>query len=226
MENILNFPMTTIKNKNVPKIKFYEKSTGNALRECLTREFESITWLYKLSPTTINVEDGKNVHEIDGFYCRMKEENYSINTFRTIDGLVPRQTFFIIGHGDKHDLLMHHKEMTIVKGEQKWTCGVTEIKENIQINGDTLKIQGQSMDAVYSSLLSQISGLSVSTEQEYKEQAALRKQIENMNRQVVYLQKKIKAEKQFNRQIELNTVVRKLKNDIISLTNKLNQNKI
>ncbi|MCD8297735.1 MAG: DUF4391 domain-containing protein [Prevotella sp.] len=211
-----------MKNRNVPKIKFYEKSTGKALRECLTREFESITWLYKLAPTTLNVEDGKNVHEIDGFYCKMKRDKYSINSFCALDGLVPRHTFFIIEHCGKYDLLMHHKEMTIVKGEQVWIRGGTEMKNNITIDADTLKIQGQSMDAVYSSLLSQISGLSISTEEEYKIQADLRRQIEKKNGQVDSLQRKIKAEKQFNRQIEMNTVVRKLKKDITLLTDKMN----
>ncbi len=222
MENILNFPPTSIVNLNVPKKKFYVLCPGNAWRQYLKLDYESITWLYKLAPTTLNVEDGKNVHEIDGFYCKMKNDNYSLNSFCTMDGLIPRHTFFIIEHNGKYDLLIHHKEMTIVKGEQIWIRGGTEMKENITLNADTLKIQGQSMDAVYTSLLSQISGLSISTEEEYKILADLRRQIEKMNGQVDSLQKKIKAEKQFNRQIEMNTVVRQLKKNITSLTDKLN----
>ncbi|MCD8290228.1 MAG: DUF4391 domain-containing protein [Prevotella sp.] len=224
MENILNFPQTTIVNLNVPKKKFYVLCPGSAWRQYLALDYESITWLYKLSPTTLNVEDGKNVHEIDGFYCKMKRDKYSINSFCAMDGLVPRHTFFIIEHEGKYDLLMHHKEMTIVNGEQVWIRGGTEMKNNITIDADTLKIQGQSMDAVYSSLLSQISGLHISTEEEYKIQADLRRQIEKKNIQIGSLEMKIKAEKQFNRQIELNTLVRQLKKNISSLTNKLNRN--
>lgn len=218
MDNILNFPSTTIVNKPVPKNAFYGRSSDSSLREFLTREFESIVWLYKFAPATLNVEDGEYVHEIDLFYCRMKEDKYSIKPFSAMDELLPRHTVFIIEYGEKLDLLMHHKEMSVVHGEQKWKCGVSEIQRDIRIDADTLNIQGQSMDAVYNGLLSQISGLSASTREEYKEQVDLRKQIEFLWKQVTVLQKKIKAEKQFNRQMELSAEMRKLKKEIIVLS--------
>lgn len=218
MDNILNFPTSTIVNKPVPKNAFYGRSNDSSLREFLTREFESIVWLYKLAPATLNVEDGEYVHEIDVFYCRMKEDKYSIKPFSVMDELLPRHTIFIIEYGGKFDLLMHHKEMSVVHGEQKWKCGVGELKRNIRIDADTLNVQGQSMDAVYNGLLSKISGLSASTREEYKEQVDLRKQIEFLWKQVAVLQKKIKAEKQFNRQMELSAEMRKLKKKITVLS--------
>lgn len=218
MDNILNFPSTTIVNKPVPKNAFYGRSDDSSIREFLTREFEGIVWLYKLAPATLNVEDGVNVHEIDIFYCKMKGNGYSIKPFCAMDELLPRHTVFIIEYGEKVDLLMHHKEMSIVHGEQKWKCGVSELKRDIRIDADTLNIQGQSMDVVYNCLLSQISGLSVSSKEEYKEQVELRKHIEILQKQIAALQKRIKAEKQFNRQMELNAEVRKLKKEITVLS--------
>ena len=218
MDNILNFPTSTIVNKPVPKNAFYGRSNDSSLREFLTREFESIVWLYKLAPATLNVEDGEYVHEIDVFYCRMKEGKYNIKPFSVMDELLPRHTIFIIEYAGKFDLLMHNKEMSVVHGEQKWKCGVGELKRNIRIDADTLNVQGQSMDAVYNGLLSKISGLSASTREEYKEQVDLRKQIEFLWKQVAVLQKKIKAEKQFNRQMELSAEMRKLKKKITVLS--------
>lgn len=133
MDNILSFPTTTIVNKPVPKNAFYGRSTDSSLRNFLTREFEGIIWLYKLAPSTLNVEDGEHVHEIDVFYCRMKEDKYSIKPFCAMDGLLPRHTIFIVEYGGKFDLLMHHKEMSLVKGEQKWKCGVSELKCDIRM---------------------------------------------------------------------------------------------
>ena len=226
MDNILNFPSTTIVNKPVPKNAFYGRSSDSSLREFLTREFEGIVWLYKLAPATLNVEDGEYVHEIDVFYCRMKEDKYSIKPFCVMDELLPRHTVFIIEYGGKFDLLMHHKEMSVVHVEQKWKCGIGELKRDIRIETDILNIQGQSMDAVYNGLLSQISGLSASTKEEYKEQVDVRKQIESIQKQILMLQKRIKAEKQFNRQMELNTEVRQLRKEISLLTDKLKKNNI
>lgn len=221
MDNVLHFPLSTIVDKNVPKNAFFGRASveqKSTLKDFLTREFESIVWLYKLAPATLNVEDGEYVHEIDVFYCRMKENEYSIKPFSVMDKLLPRHTVFIIEYGGKFDLLMYHKEMSVVHGEQKWKCGVGELKRNIRIDADTLNVQGQSMDAVYNGLLSQISGLSASTREEYKEQVDLRKQIEFLWKQVAVLQKKIKAEKQFNRQMELSAEMRKLKKEIIVLS--------
>ena len=221
MDNVLHFPLSTIVDKNVPKNAFFGRASveqKSTLKDFLTREFESIVWLYKLAPATLNVEDGEYVHEIDVFYCRMKENEYSIKPFSVMDELLPRHTVFVIEYGEKLDLLMHHKEMSVVHGEQKWKCVVGELKRDIRIDADMLNIQGQSMDAVYNGLLSQISGLSASTREEYKEQVDLRKQIEFLWKQVTVLQKKIKAEKQFNRQMELSAEMRKLKKEIIVLS--------
>lgn len=218
MDNILSFPTSTIVNKPVPKNAFYGRSSDSSLREFLTREFEGIIWLYKLAPATLNVEDGDNMHEIDIFYCKMKENEYSIKPFCAMDELLPRHTIFIIEYGGKVDLLMHHKEMSLVHGEQKWKCGVSELKHDIRIDANTLNIQGQSMDAVYNCLLSQISGLPVSSKEEYKERVELRNHIEILQKQIAALQKRIKAEKQFNRQMELNAEVRKLKKEITVLS--------
>ena len=74
----------------MPKNAFYGRSSDSSLREFLTREFESIVWLYKFAPATLNVEDGEYVHEIDVFYCRMKEDKYSIKPFSAMDELLPR----------------------------------------------------------------------------------------------------------------------------------------
>lgn len=221
MDNVLHFPPSTIVDINVPKKAFFGRASveqKSTLKDFLTREFEGIVWLYKLSPATLNVEDGEYVHEIDVFYCRMKEDKYNIKPFSAMDELLPRHTIFIIEYGGKFDLLMHHKEMSVVHGEQKWTCGIGELKRDIGIDANTLNIQGQSMDAVYNGLLSQISGLSASTREEYKEQVGLRKQIEFLWKQVAVLQKKIKAEKQFNRQMELSAEMRKLKKEITVLS--------
>ena len=210
MNNPLNFPATTVVNKSVPKNAFYGRSTDSSLREFLTREFENIVWLYKLAPSTLNVEDGERVHEIAVFHCKM-------------DKLLPRHTLFIIEYEGKIDILMHHKEMTAAKSEQKWTCGVTELQREVSFDTLSLKIEGQSMDAVYSNILSQISGLSASNEVEYKEQAEIRKKVEQLQKQVTSLQKQVRAEKQFNRQMELNAEARRLKKEIAKFQEIINK---
>lgn len=217
MDNLLNFPATTIVNKNVPKNAFYGRSSDRNLRDFLTHEFETITWLYKLAPATLNVEDSKDVHEIDVFVCQMKEDHYSINPFCGMDKLLPRHTLFIIRYGENTDLLMHHKELAKVHSEEKWTCGDTELQREVNLNDTPLQLKGQNMETVYYSLLQQISELNIANHTEYKEQSELRKRIEVLKKQVSAIQRKIQKEKQFNRQVEMNAEARQQKKELIDL---------
>ena len=226
MENILNFPQATIVDKNVPKNAFYKRadSAHSAwMKQFLTDEFENITWLYKLHPSTLNVEDGEKVHEIDVFVCTMKHDHYSINPFCGLDDLLPRHTMFIVRYGESTDLLMQHKEMAIVAREEKWTCGKTELQRNVDLGHISFSIEGQSMDKVYGNLLGQVSGLETRSEEDYKAAVELRRKIENTQKQILLLQKQIRSEKQFNLQMEMNAEARQLKKELGQLQQRLTE---
>ena len=226
MENILNFPQATIVDKNVPKNAFYKRadSAHSAwMKQFLTDEFENITWLYKLHPSTLNVEDGEKVHEIDVFVCTMKHDHYSINPFCALDDLLPRHTMFIVRYGESTDLLMQHKVMSVVVGEEKWTRGKTELQRNVDIGHISFSIEGQSMDKVYGNLLGQVSGLKTRSEEDYKTAVELRRKIENTQKQILSLQKQIRSEKQFNLQMEMNAEARQLKKELGRLQQRLTE---
>lgn len=226
MENILNFPQATIVDKNVPKNAFYKRADSahsSWMKQFLTDEFENITWLYKLHPSTLNVEDGEKVHEIDVFVCTMKHDHYSINPFCGLDDLLPRHTMFIVRYGESTDLLMQHKEMAIVAGEEKWTRGKTELQRNVDLGHISFSIEGQSMDKVYGNLLGQVSGLETKSEEDYKTAVELRRKIENTQKQILLLQKQIRSEKQFNLQMEMNAEARQLKKELGQLQQRLTE---
>ena len=226
MENILKFPQATIVDKNVPKNAFYKRadSAHSAwMKQFLTDEFENITWLYKLHPSTLNVEDGEKVHEIDVFVCTMKHDHYSINPFCALDDLLPRHTMFIVRYGASTDLLMQHKVMSVVVGEEKWTRGKTELQRNVDLDHISFSIEGQSMDKVYGNLLGQVSGLKTRSEEDYKTAVELRRKIENTQKQILSLQKQIRSEKQFNLQLEMNAEARQLKKLLGDLQQRLTE---
>lgn len=226
MENILNFPRSTIVDKNVPKNAFYKRADSSHtawIKQFLTEEFDNITWLYKLHPSTLNVEDGERVHEIDVFVCTMKSDHYSINPICGLDDLLPRHTMFIVRYGESIDILMQYKEMTIVNGEQKWTRGKSELQRDIDLGHIHFSIEGQSMDKVYGNLLGQVSGLETRSEDDYKIAVELRSKIENKRKQILSLQKQICFEKQFNLQMEINSEARQLKKQLGELQKRLTE---
>lgn len=213
--NPLNFPASTIVAKNVPKNAFYKRAKpqrSSALRTFLTDAFESILWLYKLHPSTLNIADGQQVHEIDVFYGKMKTMRIDVKLLCEMDMLLPRHTLYIIEYDEKTDLMILPKT---VNAQGKITQrGIMEVWEDVDLTTTPLAIVGHDMDRLYGYFLGKLSQLNTLTEDEYTQAAELRQQQELLTRQYATLDKKIRSEKQFNLKFSMNSDLRKLRQQI------------
>ena len=92
MDNILNFPTSTHVDRLVPKTAFYKHLEINTrLKTRFVEDVERIQWLYKLTPSTMNVDEGKAVHEIVVFLVTLKVKDTTIDNiikkcYNTING--------------------------------------------------------------------------------------------------------------------------------------------
>lgn len=210
--NPLNFPTSTIVAKNVPKNAFYKRAKAQrttALRTFLTEAFESILWLYKLHPSTLNIADGQQVHEIDVFYCKMSTMHIDERLLSELDMLLPRHTLYIMDRDGSSDLMMFPK--TINTQGHIVQNGKMEAWTNVDLSATPLTVTGHDMDMLYGDFLGKLSHLNTRTEAEYAKAAEQRQQQELLKRQYAALQKKIKNEKQFSRQLEMNRELKALK---------------
>lgn len=210
--NPLNFPTSTIVARNVPKNAFYKRAKAQrttALRTFLTEAFESILWLYKLHPSTLNIADGQQVHEIDVFYCKMSTTHIDERLLSELDMLLPRHTLYIMERDGSTDLMMFPK--TINAQGHIVQNGKMETWTNVDLSATPLTITGHDMDMLYGDFLGKLSHLNTQTGAEYAKAAEQRKQQELLKRQYAALQKKIKNEKQFSRQLEMNRELKALK---------------
>lgn len=210
--NPLNFPTSTIVAKNVPKNAFYKRAKAQrttALRTFLTEAFESILWLYKLHPSTLNIADGQQVHEIDVFYYKMSATHIDERLLCELDMLLPRHTLYIMDRDGSTDLMMFPK--TINAQGHIVQNGKMEAWTNVDLSATPLTITGHDMDMLYGDFLGKLSHLNTRTEAEYAKAAEQRQQQELLKRQYTALQKKIKNEKQFSRQLEMNRELKALK---------------
>lgn len=222
MNNLLQFPATTIVDRLIPKVQFVKaSSTPTAIRTLLADEFEQIRLLYVLRPDTLNINDGDEVKEIDVFLFQCKTDNYSINPFCGIDDLIPRHTIYIIQHGNHYDLLMQHKRRSVVAGSIKWIREVSRLLTGVNLANRPLKIDGFDLDKIYLNFFSQMMGYQIDSSASIKEIQDLETRLVKMKRELENLQKRVRNEKQFNRQVELNSQVRLLKRNISELGNKL-----
>ena len=221
MTNVLDFPATALVAKTVPKNAFYKRAKSkriNALKQFLTDAFENITWLYKLHPSTLKIAAGEQVQEIDVFHCLVKIAKIDPVLLLEIDALIPRHTLFVLQYPDRTEVVMQQKRLTSSSASCSAhieTLAATELKSK------PLYIRGQDMDSLYAYLLGQVSGLHTITETDYQAASALRKELNNLHRQLAALQNKIRNEKQFNLQVAMNTQAKQLKNLITEQEQKL-----
>lgn len=202
---------------------FYRHLDVNAkMKQRFVDDVTSFTWLYKLAPSTLNVADGKVVHEIAFFHVLLKEMDCPNDVFLFIDKNMPRHVVFILQHADHYRLLLNYKEWM---SEKEGTFNIvksfaTEWMPRQQLS---LTIEGQTMDKIYESFAGFISGFGTTSSEDTKRMVELQEQIEKKTRMAEALQKKVRAEKQFNRQMEMNAEARAVKSEIAALNNELNR---
>lgn len=210
----LHYPESTIVGKSVPKNAFYKHLDVNAkMKQHFVDDVVRIDWLYKLAPSTINVEDGKQVHEIVVFSAQLKSQDCPDDVFLFIDKNMPRHVVFILEFEGWYKLLLNYKEWLDPK------VGTFRIVQSfasewLSEEDINLPLSGQSMDVLYESMAGSISGFGTTNGEDTKRIIELETQIAKAKRDVETLQKRIRNERQLNRQMELNGEARKLKSQI------------
>lgn len=87
----------------------------------------------------------------------------------------------------------------------------------------SLTLEGQTMDAVYEAMAGQVSGFGTTTAQNTKRIVELEALITKGKKDVEAIQKKIRNERQLNRQMEMNGEARTLKRQITLWQNELQE---
>lgn len=216
---MLGLPKTTEFNKHIPKQKFYENiNVTPALRRIFVEQIKVVYWRNKIAPSTINLEAGNDVTEIEVFEVKLNCIPLDASVLRQIDKEIPYHIIFLLEYEGKYQAWTAYKE--------KAGSGSNAFKVDIYYHTDWrledelgLKLDGLNMDAVYENYVRQIAGdvLHTGVAESLKESVERSKQIQLLQKQIVTLQKKIRKEKQLNRQIELNAELKCLRKELLEL---------
>lgn len=210
----LKFPRTTIVGKPVPKNAFYKHLEVNAkMKQHFVDDVVSIHWLYKLAPSTINVEDGKLVHEVVVFSAALKSKDCPDDVFLFIDQNMPRHVVFILEYESRYKVLLNYKEWKDGQNGQ-FRIIKTFVTDWLTDNQLLLTLEGQNMDALYEAMAGQVSGFGTKKAEDTKRIVELEGLIDKARREVEAIQKRIRNERQLNRQMELNGEARGIKKQI------------
>lgn len=156
-----NLPQSTIVNRVIPKKTFVNQLGANTrMKDHFTNDVVRVEWLAKLAPSTLNVADGKEVHEITIFLVPIKDENCPDDIFSFIDSMIPRHTLFILRWGDMTCLHLNYKEWMESSTNTDKTFRIAKTYRS-QWKKDTeisLSIERLTMDAIYEVLVRQVAG--------------------------------------------------------------------
>lgn len=213
-----NLPQSTIVNRVIPKKTFVNQLGANTrIKDHFTNDVVRVEWLAKLAPSTINVADGKDVHEITIFLVPVKDENCPDDIFSFIDGMIPRHTLFILRWGDRTCLHLNYKEWmeSSTNTDKIFRVAKTYRSQWVKDTEISLSIEGLTMDAIYETFVRQVAGERIIIQSEnLREDVEKSTQREMLLREIEILKRKILKEKQPLKKFELHQELIKLKSKI------------
>lgn len=202
---MLGLPRSTEVNRRVAKEKLYQNAAlSPQTREMIKDQIDSVFWRNKLADSTMAISAGETVAEIQIFEIQLRQRELDKRVLPAIAKAIPYKILFFLVFGDE---------------AQAWieAAGMFYSTEWQPLGGLTLKFEGLNLDAVYENLARQISGGRLGTDGDIEEAVDRDKKRQKLERDIAALEKKLLREKQFNKQVELNGELKRLKNELEEL---------
>jgi len=202
---MLGLPRSTQVNRRVAKEKLYQNAAlAPQTREMIKDQIESVFWRNKLADSTMAISAGETVAEIQIFEIQLRQRELDKRVLPAIAKAIPYKILFILVFDDE---------------AQAWieASGTFYNTDWQSLDGFTLKFEGLNLDAVYENLARQISGGRLGTDGDIEEAVDRDKIRQKLERDILTLEKKLLREKQFNKQVELNGELKRLKKELEEL---------
>lgn len=221
MDNILKYPQSTIVNRIVPKTMFYKFMEVNPrVKLRFVNDVVNITWLYKLSASSLNVTDTEGMKEIEVFVVNLKQPDCPTDLFTFIDTNMPHHIVFVLVHDDSAMLLINYKDWTD-STHTKFSILQAFASPWMPMADLELTVQGQSLPRIYDNFVAQVSGIGEHKAGAMADIVALKKQIVTAETELESLQKKMRKEPQLDRQLAMNKQVKAKRKELTELRSKL-----
>lgn len=199
---MLGLPRSTQVNRRVAKEKLYQNATlAPQTREMIKDQIDSVFWRNKLADSTMAISAGETVAEIQIFEIQLRQRELDKRVLPAIAKAIPYKILFILVFGDEAQLWIE-------------AAGMFYNTDWQPLGGFALKFEGLNLDAVYENLARQISGGRLGTEGDIEEAVDRDKQRQRLEHDIAALEKKLLREKQFNKQVELNGELKRLRAEL------------
>lgn len=220
------FPDNAKFGRVVPKNKIYEHSAASAgLKTLFVQQIEQILWAYKLSPSTLNIPQTSTVSEIQVFSLTLKSESIDESVLKAIDMAIPFPILFEVRStsGTQGYYTACYKRMA-ENDHSKWVCSRYLRSDTFFFNAtpkETSEVLGLptaiDMAELYNKLLSRMLPIAKRTHESIEDVIARLGAIEVLEKQIAQYKKRLHAERQFNRKVQLNKQLKILTGELETL---------
>ena len=185
---MFELPKKCYVNKFLPKKIFYERvGVSSGVKDEFVNLVDRITWLYKLSPDTVGIPKTEKIEEIQIFQIDVKEKQIPLSVIKTITKGVQYKILFLIKYNNE-----------ICYSTKVDDIYTTEWNDNIIFDFNAINLE-----IVFENIVKQIIK-EESNDKKFDEIIELKNNRDNLEKRINQLKQKIKAEKQFNKKVELN----------------------
>ena len=208
----------------VPKSKIYEHATvSTALKERFVQQVEQINWAYKLAPETVNLPATPAVAEIQVFRISLKGASLDHEVLKAIDRAIPFPLIFELVQGGRIKLVAAYKRPAqnpkSAADSSRWVMGsYFETDWQPESSPRQPLPVALNLGVLYEKLMYHLSPLIPRPQEPLADLLERGEQVQARQREIDRITSQLKREKQFNRKVELNTTLRRLKTEYTELS--------
>lgn len=195
-------PQRTEINKPLHKTKVFEKFDLTASqRDSFDADISRMFITHVVAESTIPTIKAGN--EIADFYIievTLKRREYAPKNIELLAKFIPRKILFVLHFEEKAQFAIHHTKLICSEWQQRDTLNVP--------------LAGLDLDAVWENIVATIGSITVQEGNTLTEQIKSDEQKSKLQKQIQLLQQKLNKEKQYNRQIEINAEIKRLKKQL------------
>ena len=209
-------PVASLLNRKIPKSKFLANShPSTRLRDLLTSQVETITWLAKLSPESINLSATPAVAEIEVFHLTLKRKEIHPDLLDFLDKTVPHPIIFRLQYSDDHFAHSAAHKRPHEANAKEWILGSRFSTDFVSPPPTFPHLPtALDLDKLYLTLFELLLPLPSRPGESLEALIARNKQHQTLARQAQALENKVNREKQFNRQVAFNHELNQLKAEL------------
>ena len=193
---MLGLPESTEVRQFISKAAIYRKfELNNSQQTSFDEDIKKITIINEISSQTVKLS-GNDDNSFFVLEVQLKHKNYDKKNIERLSKLIEQNILLLLTYEDEARLAVF-----------KTILHETEWKSLANIN---LTLTGLSFDALWENVIRTVGGIETQEETTLEEQITSNIEKAKIQKQIDSLKKKMKNEKQFNRQIEIKSEIKKL----------------